>query len=164
MCSKLQTWNGICVGEEVGVLGACLRGPKLSCVDFNVTRSPFEKRNCRSPAMEEFFDFIKDWICWSQLEGGCFTWVKGDNSRIASKIDRILISQEWDDRFNNLKHAVMQRLVCVITVLSSLQYGIWEFNKSYFKFDNWWLNTEGSVERVRDCRILLSSQASLIIF
>lgn len=28
--------------------------------------------------------------------------------------------------------------------------GHWEQSKSYFKFENWWLNQEGFVERIKD--------------
>ncbi|KAG5593808.1 hypothetical protein H5410_035040, partial [Solanum commersonii] len=34
---------------------------------------------------------------------GSFTWFKGDNNNAVSRIDRILISKEWDDSFSKIK-------------------------------------------------------------
>ena len=60
----------------------------------------FEKKK----DMREFSNFIKDpKLLDTQLEDGQYTWFKGDNQDIASRIDRILISKEWDDSFNNIK-------------------------------------------------------------
>nr|XP_009608246.1 uncharacterized protein LOC104102270 [Nicotiana tomentosiformis] len=35
-------------------------------------------------------------------------------------------------------------------VPGSLQCGYWEYTKSYFKFDNWWLNTKGFIDRIKE--------------
>ena len=86
--------------------------------------------------MEEFSDCIEDLdLLDPPLEGGVYTWFMGDNHRIASRIDRILFSEEWNDRLRNIKHSILQRIAsdhCPI----SLNCGVWEYNKSYFKFEN----------------------------
>lgn len=81
--------------------------------DFNISRFPSEKRNStrRSLAMEDFSNFIEDMSMMDpQLEVGTFTWFKGDDHRIASRIDRILISEEWVDKFRNMHQILLQRL------------------------------------------------------
>jgi len=61
--------------------------------------------------MIDFSDFIEDMdLLDLQLEGGSFTWFKGDNNNADSRIDRILISKEWDDSFCKIKQAVLQKL------------------------------------------------------
>ena len=46
--------------------------------------------------MIEFSDLIEDMdFVDLQLVGGNYTWFKGDNNNVASRIDRILISKEW---------------------------------------------------------------------
>ncbi|KAG5627689.1 hypothetical protein H5410_012907, partial [Solanum commersonii] len=71
-----------------------------------------------------------------QLKGGSFTWFKEDNHMIVSRIDRILISEKGDDSFSNIKLLQRRRI-------DYDSMGLWEQNKSYFKFENWWLSTEG---------------------
>ncbi|XP_059288430.1 uncharacterized protein LOC132041754 [Lycium ferocissimum] len=62
--------------------------------------------------MAEFSDFIEDMnLIDLQLEDGNYTWFKGDNQDRASKIDRFLIYEEWDDdSFSNIKQIPLQRL------------------------------------------------------
>lgn len=75
-----------------------------------------------------------------QLERGKYTWFKGDGNNAASRIDRFLFSKEWDDNFTKINHTPLHRLVSDHNPVA-LQCGEWEKNKSYLKFDNWWLNT-----------------------
>ncbi|XP_075111257.1 uncharacterized protein LOC142181712 [Nicotiana tabacum] len=93
--------------------------------------------------MVEFSDFIEDMeLIDLQLEGDPNTWFKGDNHTTASRIDRFLISEKWDDSFRNIKQTLQQRLISD-HVPVALCCGAWEQAKSYFKFENWWLISEG---------------------
>lgn len=87
--------------------------------------------------LSEFSDLIGDMnLNDLQLGNDTFTWFRGNNHQIASRIDRILVSLEWDDAFNNLKQYTMQRILSdhfPITLLG----GSWKKNKSYFTFGNW---------------------------
>nr|XP_009804761.1 PREDICTED: uncharacterized protein LOC104249929 [Nicotiana sylvestris] len=122
------------VWREIGGVRGLMEGPWAVCGDFNVTRYASEKRNCnrRTRAMLEISDFIE-----------------GDNQVPASRIDRILLSEECDASFRNIKQTLLQRLESD-HVPVSLQCGSWEQTKSYFKFDNWWLSTEGFVDMIRE--------------
>lgn len=61
--------------------------------------------------MVEFSDFIEDLsIIDLQLGGGAYTWYRGDTYITASRIDRILISEEWDNSFSNIKQSLLQRM------------------------------------------------------
>ncbi|XP_070016488.1 uncharacterized protein LOC142182619 [Nicotiana tabacum] len=140
------------VWREIGAVKGLMEGPWAVCGDFNVTRYPSEKREClrRSKAMVEFSDFIEDMeLIDLRLEGGYYTWFKGDNHTAASRIDRFLISEEWDESFRNIKQTIQQRLISDHSPVA-LYCGAWEQAKSYFKFENWWLNVEGFDDRIRD--------------
>ncbi|XP_059284835.1 uncharacterized protein LOC132038130 [Lycium ferocissimum] len=132
------------VWEEIGSVRGLMEGPWAVCGDFHATRFISEKRNCvrSTRGMREFSDFIEYMnLVDLQLEDATFTWFKGDNQETASRIDRILISEEWDDSFSNLKQVHLQRLISDHVPIA-LQGGSWNKNKNYFKFENWWLGTK----------------------
>lgn len=128
-----------------------MEGPWAVCGDFNVSRFISEKNNCRrrSKGMKEFSDFIEDMnLIDLQLENASYTRFKGDCHDAASRIDRILLSEEWDNCFNNLKQVPLQRLISDHIPIA-LQGGAWNCNKRYFKFENWWLSSDGFLDRVK---------------
>ena len=45
------------------------------------------------------------------LAGGPFTWIGGLNSQVASRLDRFLISNQWEDRFSAITQSALPRLV-----------------------------------------------------
>lgn len=85
----------------------------------------------------------------TQLEGSSYTWFIDDDQEAASRIDRILFSFEWDECFRDTKQVPLQRLMSD-HMLIGLQCGSWEIGKSYFKFQYWWLTSEGFVYKVRE--------------
>ena len=93
------------VWEEIGVVRSVFEGPWAVCGYFNIIRYPSEKRNCkrRTLGMIEFSDFIEDMdLVDLQLVGGNYTWFKGGNNNVDSRIDKILISKEWDANFSRI--------------------------------------------------------------
>nr|XP_033515727.1 exodeoxyribonuclease-like [Nicotiana tomentosiformis] len=127
------------VWREIGAVRGLMEGPWVVCGDFNVTKYPSKKRDCsrRSSEMVGFLDFIEDMeLIDLQLEGGSYTWFKADNHTTASRIDRFLISEEWDDSFRNIKQTLQQRLISDHTPVAP-RCGAWEQDKSHFKFENW---------------------------
>ncbi|WMV42189.1 hypothetical protein MTR67_035574 [Solanum verrucosum] len=100
--------------------------------------------------MKEFSNFIEYMkLVDLQLEDATYTWFKGDQHEVASRIDRILISEDWDDKFQNLKQIPLQRLSSDHIPIALLG-GSWERNKGNFKFENWWSKVEGFIDIVRD--------------
>ncbi|KAG5616948.1 hypothetical protein H5410_016772 [Solanum commersonii] len=69
-----------------------------------------------------------------ELKGDQYTWRKGDRQDIAARLDRFLISEELD----NSDHSPIM-----------LQCGEWKASSSHFKFENWWLQTEGFKEKIK---------------
>nr|XP_033509991.1 uncharacterized protein LOC117274746 isoform X3 [Nicotiana tomentosiformis] len=100
--------------------------------------------------MVEFSDFIEDMnLIDLRLEDSSFTWFKGDNQDMASRIDKFLIFEEWDDSFSNIKQIPLQRLTSD-HIPVALQGGTWNRNKNYVKFENWWLGTAGFKDKVKE--------------
>ena len=93
------------------LLAWCLFG------DFNIIRYPSERLGCSSfgLAMFKFSDFIaKHSLVDLPLEGGEFTWFCNSDRPSMSKIDRVLVSTDWEDHFLDVILGW-----CLITVLYS---------------------------------------------
>ncbi|XP_019242211.1 PREDICTED: uncharacterized protein LOC109222297 [Nicotiana attenuata] len=136
---------------EVGAARGLFNGPWVVCGDFNTVRYPSEKKNCNrfTRSMLDFSEFINDkGLADIHLMGGRFTWKKGVDHNIAARLDRFLVSEEWDEGFRNINQSILHRVTSDHSPLL-LQSGNWEPVKSYFKFENWWLLTEGFNERIK---------------
>ncbi|KAG5631925.1 hypothetical protein H5410_003642 [Solanum commersonii] len=98
---------------EVGSARGLFDGPWVVCGDFNTARFPSEKKNCSriSRAMTDLSDFIEDMgLLDPHLVGGKYTWRKGDRHDTASRLDRFLLSDEWDEVFRNIKQTLLQKI------------------------------------------------------
>ncbi|KAH0688906.1 hypothetical protein KY289_016264 [Solanum tuberosum] len=140
-------------------------GPWVVYGDFNTVRYPSEKKNCGriSKAMNDFSEFIMDLnLLDPQLECGKYTWRKGDRHDVAARLDRFLVSNEWDEGSKNIKQSVLPKVASDHTLIMS-QCGNWEPAKSYFKFENWCLHTEGFLERVKEWDFSKSGQGNLAL-
>ncbi|KAG5615635.1 hypothetical protein H5410_015459 [Solanum commersonii] len=70
---------------------------------------------CYAPNCKDFSKIIKDFeLIDPLLLGGKYTWFRGNNKKCSLRIDKFLHFVEWDR-------------------------GEWDFSKSYFKFENWWM-------------------------
>jgi hypothetical protein len=79
------------------------------------------------------------------LAGGQSTW---SNSTSWSRLDRFLVSPEWEIHYPGLFQKKLLRL-CSDHALILLDCGCLVGGKRPFKFENMWLKEEGFVERVR---------------
>ncbi|KAG5617008.1 hypothetical protein H5410_016832, partial [Solanum commersonii] len=174
---KHKIWNGIFQVSmpqivekkekkygELGAVRGLFNGPWVVAGDFNVVRFPYEKKNCNrfNKEMEEFSEFIKDMELQDlPLVGGRFTWRKGDGYDIAARLDRFLISEEWEVAFRKIKQSILPRVTSDHNPLLLecgnwerspwlLERGNWERSTSNFKFENWWLQTKDFKERVKE--------------
>ncbi|XP_070045594.1 uncharacterized protein [Nicotiana tomentosiformis] len=112
--------------------------------DFNVVRFESEKLNCtsRSKAMKLFSEIIQDLdVIDLPLHGAQYTWSKGDNCLQASRIDRFLISNEWNDSFNDVRQIALPKVISDHRPII-LESGDWDATPSFFKFENMWLQSE----------------------
>jgi hypothetical protein len=78
--------------------------------DFNVVRFPSERLGVTGfpAAMEEFseFIFVQRFVV-IPLQRGQFTW---SNNQVWSKIDRFLLSLEWEDHYPEVSQPRLPRI------------------------------------------------------
>ncbi|RVW27610.1 hypothetical protein CK203_099117 [Vitis vinifera] len=82
------------------------------------------------------------------LAGGPFTWIGGLNSQAASRLDRFLISDPWEDHFSAITQSALPRLVSDHSPIV-LEAGGFSTGKSPFRFENMWLKLDGFKDLVR---------------
>jgi hypothetical protein len=136
------------------LLGVRLQWSLPWCVfgDFNVVRFPSERRGCTrvSSTMEEFSDFIDgQTLVDLPLKGGKYTWCNGSANPSMSRIDRVLVSSDWEEHYPDVVQKLMPRPISDHNPLL-LEAGGMARGKSSFKFENMWLKAPGFVDKVRD--------------
>ncbi|XP_050278001.1 uncharacterized protein LOC126719499 [Quercus robur] len=82
--------------------------------DFNIVRFPSERRGGSrlTPAMEKFSEFIEDLnLIDLPLEGESYTWSNGTNQPSVSRIDRTLVSHDWEHHFLDVTQRILPQPV-----------------------------------------------------
>ena len=123
---------------ELGTIRQQWNAPWCTLGDFNVVRYPSERMNCTrfSPSMLAFSDFIKNsQLVDLPLEGGTYTWSSGTEQPSMSRLDRVLISSDWEDHFPDVLQKLMPRPISdhhpILVEAGGMSRG-----KSSFKFEN----------------------------
>ncbi|KAG6663959.1 hypothetical protein CIPAW_02G057800 [Carya illinoinensis] len=115
--------------------------------DFNAIRFTsecFGNRRMRL-AMSEFSECIFELnLVDLPLAGGLYTWA---NNQTWSRLDRFLISPEWEIHFPEVWQKRLPRL-CLDHWPIMLDCGGIQRRRQHFKFENMWLKSEGFVDRV----------------
>ena len=124
--------------EELSQVRA--RWPMAWCLvgDFNIIRYPCERLGCElfSPTMFAFLDNIEsNSLVDLPLEGASFTWFRDSGLPSMLRIDKALVSLNWEEHFENVSQRV---LPCVISdhCLLLLEAGAVQRGRSAFKFEN----------------------------
>jgi hypothetical protein len=127
-------------------------GPWCIMGDFNVVRFPSERLDCSrfSPSMLAFSDFIGiSHLVDLPLEGGTYTWSSGSEHPSMSRIDRVLVSTDWEEHFPDVLQKLLPRPISdhhpILVEAGGMSRG-----KSSFKFENMWLKHEGFVDKVKE--------------
>ena len=80
--------------------------------DFNIIKYPSERLGCESFSlvMFAFSDFIEsNSLVDLPLEGASFTWFRDFGLPSMSRIDRALVSLDWEENFENVSQRVLPR-------------------------------------------------------
>jgi hypothetical protein len=130
-----------------------LQWPILWCVfgDFNVVRYPSEQRGCSriSPSMVEFSNFIESqYLVDLPLMGGSYMWCNRAATPSMSRIDRILVSTEWEEQYPDVVQKLLPKPISDHNPIL-LEAGGMARGKSSFKFENMWLKAPSFVNKVR---------------
>ena len=65
-----------------------------------------------------------------------------------SRIDKVLVSLDWEEHFENVSQRVPPRVISYHCLLL-LETGVVRRSRSAFKFENMWLKAKGFVDRVQ---------------
>jgi len=96
--------------------------------------------------MVEFFDFIfEHGLMDIPMVRGRSAW---SNCRAWSRIDRFLLSIEWEEYFPEVSQRCLPRLLSDHYPLL-LDCGVGRQSRGSFKFENMWLQAEGFEEQVK---------------
>ena len=137
--------------EELGAIRGLWEDPWCIGGDFNVVRFPEERRNApRLTAEMRRFSEVIGYLGLRDfpLTGGPFTWIGGLNSQVASRLDRFLILDQWEDHFFAITQFALPRLVSDHSPIVLEARGF-SSGKSPFHFKNMWLKIEGFKDLVR---------------
>ena len=116
--------------------------------DFNVTLFLGERLRGTAyrSAVADFADFVAEQgLMDLPMDGGDVTW---SNSVSWSRLDRFLVSSEWEFSYPGFMQKKLLR-VCLDHAPILLASGRLQSGKRAFKFENMWLKEEGFVEKVR---------------
>ena len=153
--------------SELGAIRGLWNEPWCVAGDFNMIRFPSERsRGGRlSPSMRRFTEVIEELELRDlPLQGGMFTWSGGLNNLLKSRIDRFLISEDWEVHFQGCIQGVLARPVSdhspIILDGEGMRRG-----RTPFRFKNMWLKEEGFKEVLRKWweGIQVSGSASYIL-
>ena len=98
-CNRELFW------EELGVIRGLWSDPWCIGGDFNVVKFPSERsiEDRITGSMRRFSEVIEELALRDlPLHGGPFTWTGGLNGLSKSRLDRFLISEEWENHFSGV--------------------------------------------------------------
>ena len=96
--------------EELGSVRGLWAGPWCIGGDFNASISPSESnRGGRIIQAMRRFAFVLDDLGVRDLplQGGPFTWSGGNNGQAKSRIDRFLVSGDWESYFSRVTQSTL---------------------------------------------------------
>ena len=138
--------------QELGAVKGLWGGPWCIGGDFNVVLSPNDKNSdCRlSYSMRRFMEVLNELgLRDLPLQGGPFTWRGGLNNQRMSRLDRFLVTADWEIQFSNVTQSILPRPVSDHCPMMLDSDGI-KSGPSPFRFENMWLKLAGFKDILRD--------------
>ncbi|WKA08526.1 hypothetical protein VitviT2T_026242 [Vitis vinifera] len=149
--------------EELGSIKGLWRDPWCVGGDFNMIRYPEERSRGGelSASMKRFTEVVEDLELRDYpLQGGLFTWRGGLNNQSQSRLDRFLVTDEWDRMFNGAMQGILARPVSDHSPIL-LEDGGLKRGPSPFRFENMWLEERGFMDQLKSWWGSLSFTGSL---
>ena len=134
--------------EELGSIRGLWDNPWCVGGDFNEILSPNERfRGGRiSNSMRRFADVLNDLgLRDLPLQGGHYTWQGGSNGRSMSRLDRFLVSPDWESQCNKVIQRRLPRPVSDHFPIMLDSEGV-RSGPTPFRFELMWLKYEGFKE------------------
>jgi endonuclease/exonuclease/phosphatase family metal-dependent hydrolase len=149
MTSKRQLWSNILNCKRgIGDGRWCVVGDfnAVSSMEERVGVNTVEGRTVSTEVME-FHSFLENLVLVDlPLLGKRFTWFQA-NGRAMSRIDRVLISDEWASRWGEVALWALPRDVSDHCPLI-LKYSHDDWGPKPFRFNNFWLDNKKCIEIV----------------
>ena len=98
--------------DELGAIRGLWGDPWCVGGDFNVIRDPMERnRKSRFNHSMRRFSQVTDELELKDfpMQGGFFTWRGGPNNGRMARLDRFLITEEWDCQFGKVIQSIFPR-------------------------------------------------------
>ncbi|RVW53836.1 Trafficking protein particle complex II-specific subunit 120-like [Vitis vinifera] len=137
--------------EELGAIRGLWSDPWCIGGDFNVVRFPSERSRVGrlTGSMRRFSEVIEELALKDlPLHGGLFTWSGGLNGLSRSRLDRFLISEDWENHFSGASQCSLPRPVSDHFPIL-LDGGGTRRGPIPFRFENMWLKEEGFKELLK---------------
>ncbi|RVW17271.1 Transposon TX1 uncharacterized 149 kDa protein [Vitis vinifera] len=137
--------------EELGSIKGLWRDPWCVGGDFNMIRYPEERSRGGelSASMRRFNEVVEDLELKDYpLQGGFFTWRGGLNNQSQSRLDRFLVTDEWDRMFIGAMQGILARPVSDHYPIL-LEGGGLKRGPSPFRFENMWLEERGFMDQMK---------------
>ena len=138
----------------------------LWCIggDFNVLRFPRERnREGRwTGAMRRFSQIIDELDLKDMpLQGGVLTWTGGPGKQRIARLDRFLITDDWENYFGNVTQCTLPRPLSDHFPILLTGGGSLVHDLTPFRFENMWLKTEGFKSLIDGCSLQRFAKPSL---
>jgi exonuclease III len=127
--------------------------PLIMGGDYNILRHPYEKNNPNYNARWSFlFNAVIDGLNLRELEmiGRKFTWANNLASQTFEKLDRILVTTEWEEKFPLSTVRALTREVSDHTpLLLNTGEPTNAHTQHMFKFELGWLLRDGFIDMIK---------------
>ena len=155
-----QLWDELIGIQQLWEVPWCYIG------DFNIACFLSERLGGSrlTPAMENFSEFIKELSLLDlPLEGESYTWSSGSDQLSMSRIDRVLVSHDWEDHYPDVTQQVLSRPISDHFPILVEARGILR-GKSPFRFEKMWLKSDGFKDRVLSWWNRYSFSGTLVLY